>query len=126
MFMTSTDAGGLSQQRKYLNGHGNTEVYIDASIDRPTSELLMRDKDDGCYLFRKSNRENDAHTLTMRHGGVTKHIRILYDGKRYGFAEPLAFYSLNDLCEYYKTTTLSNTVPQKLTYPVNGTDGVAM
>eukprot|EP00041_Stephanoeca_diplocostata_P010051 m.159327 g.159327 ORF g.159327 m.159327 type:complete len:468 (+) comp17999_c0_seq1:72-1475(+) len=116
-----SDASGLqSPHRKYLNGHGHTEVYIDASVDRPTSEMMLRDKDDGCYLFRKSERENDAHTLTMRYNGVTKHIRILYDGKRYGFAEPLAFYSLNDLCDYYKTTTLSNTIPQKLTYQVNG------
>jgi len=48
-----------------------------------------------------------------------RHIQIKYDGTRYGLAEPLAFYSLEDLIKYYKDTELSSTITKQLTTALN-------
>jgi hypothetical protein len=50
---------------------------------------------------------------------LTKHIQIKFDGTRYGLAEPLAFYSILDLCDFYTTTPLSTTITKCLTVAVN-------
>eukprot|EP00040_Diaphanoeca_grandis_P018135 m.95251 g.95251 ORF g.95251 m.95251 type:complete len:462 (-) comp26802_c1_seq1:633-2018(-) len=94
-------------------------VNYDDNLDRPKAEELLEGKEDGKYLIRKSNRENDPFTLSMRFQGITRHIQIKFDGKRYGLAEPLAFFSIGKLCEYYTTCELSSTITKKLTECIN-------
>lgn len=89
-------------------------------IDRPTAESMLEGKEDGCYVIRRSkNRTSDPYTLSMRFDGKTRHIQIKFDGTRYGLAEPLAFYTIRDLCDYYSTTPLSSTITKCLTTAVN-------
>mmetsp|Transcript_36688 Transcript_36688/g.96060 ORF Transcript_36688/g.96060 Transcript_36688/m.96060 type:complete len:445 (-) Transcript_36688:989-2323(-) len=89
-------------------------------LDRPTAESMLDGKDDGCYIIRRSkNRTANPYTLSMRFEGKVKHIQIKYDGVRYGLAEPLAFYTIHDLCDYYSSTPLSTTITRCLTVAVN-------
>lgn len=95
------------------------KIIVDEKIDREQAEKLLDGTEDGTYLIRKSNRSNDPYSLSMRFLGKTRHIQIKYDGTRYGFAEPLAFFSLEDLCKYYTDTELSATITKTLTRTLN-------
>lgn len=101
-------------------GKGRSGCGYREDIDRPAAEQMLDGKPDGHYVIRRSkNRTTDPYTLSMRFDGKTKHIQIKFDGTRYGLAEPLAFYSIPDLCEYYTTTPLSNTITKCLSVAVN-------
>lgn len=48
----------------------------------------------------------------FRKGGLNKLIRILHKDGRYGFSEPLAFSSVVELINYYKTRSLASYNPK--------------
>eukprot|EP00051_Salpingoeca_urceolata_P005789 m.77336 g.77336 ORF g.77336 m.77336 type:complete len:936 (+) comp14542_c0_seq3:275-3082(+) len=95
-----------------------TSPFYIGLVPRQDAERMLERKPDGTFLVRKSNRATDPYTLSLRYGNQTKHIQIKFDGQRFGLAEPLAFYSLDALCDYYKTEKLSNTIDTSLTTPI--------
>lgn len=97
----------------------NQKLIVDAKIDRVKAEGMLAGQADGTFIIRKSNRALDPYTLSMNFQSKARHIQIKYDGTRYGLAEPLAFYSLEDLIKYYKDTELSSTITKQLTTALN-------
>jgi len=87
-------------------------------ITREKAEELLKKQKDGTYLVRKSQRATDPYTLSIRFMNQSRHIQIKYDGTRFGLASPLAFYSLEGLCEYYKATELSPSIKCRLVKPL--------
>ena len=72
---------------------------------------------DGAFLVRKSDRPTDPYTLSLRYEGRTRHIQIKTDGSKFGLAEPLVFYSLESLCDYYMEEKISQTIDTTLKFP---------
>lgn len=109
-------AMGDGSQRK-------AKLIIDENVDRVKAEELLSNKEEGTYIIRKSKRSNDPYSLSMRVENKIRHIQIKYDGTRYGFLEPLAFFSLEDLCQYYTDTELSATITRTLAKSLNRKTG---
>lgn len=94
-------------------------LYYVGSIAREDAEAMLKPKPDGTYLVRHSaNRPTDPFTLSLRYLASTRHIQIKFDGERFGLTEPLAFFSLDDLCEFYKGEELSATIATTLKKPI--------
>eukprot|EP00039_Didymoeca_costata_P000020 m.43815 g.43815 ORF g.43815 m.43815 type:complete len:480 (-) comp10011_c0_seq1:67-1506(-) len=92
-----------------------TSLFYVGIVNRDTAEEMLKRQPDGTYLIRKSDtRITDPYTLSLRYLNTTKHILIKYDGTRFGFADPLAFYHLQGLCDYYKANELSLSIKTKL------------
>ena len=83
-----------------------SDFYIGVA-SRTDAEDRLKGMQSGAYLVRKSTRPKDPYTLSLRVGAKIKHIQIKYDGTRFGLADPLAFYSLEGLCEYYSSHLIS-------------------
>lgn len=101
-------------------------TFYVGNIERTEAERMLDGQLDGTFLVRLSVRNpSEPCTLSLRFGGVTRHIHIYWDGVRYGLAEPLSFNSLDSLCEYYKTEKLSGTITTTLKTPVKEVQGQA-
>lgn len=97
----------------------DTAGFFVGATSREEAEKMLDGQADGTFLVRLSSKSpQEPCTLSMRYGGVTKHIHIKYDGLRYGLAEPLSFNSLDSLCEYYKNEKLSGSIATTLTKPI--------
>lgn len=109
----SVSTGGNQQkpatplaQIKPVPDSATSDFYIGVAT-REDAEEKLKGMGSGTYLVRKSTRPKDPYTLSLRVGAKIKHIQIKYDGVRFGLADPLAFYSLEGLCEYYSTHLIS-------------------
>lgn len=107
-------------QIKPVPDEGTSDFYIGVA-SRTNAEDRLKGMGSGTYLVRKSTRPKDPYTLSLRLGAKIKHIQIKYDGVRFGLADPLAFYSLEGLCEYYATHLISPQINTMLSKPYSFT-----
>lgn len=105
------------------------EPFVEASpyyvglISREKAMEMLEGKADGTFLVRRSDRDTDPFTMTLRYKKETKHIQLKssrnQDGvMHYGLADPPPFSKLDELVAYYKTQKLSATIATTLIRPV--------
>jgi hypothetical protein len=98
------------------NGGGPTnadgEPFVESSqyyvglISREKAMEMLEGKPDGTFLVRRSDREVDPFTMTLRYKKETKHIQLKssrnqHNVMHYGLADPPPFPKLDELVVYY-------------------------
>eukprot|EP00053_Salpingoeca_punica_P014879 m.135645 g.135645 ORF g.135645 m.135645 type:complete len:505 (-) comp16565_c0_seq5:487-2001(-) len=97
----------------------DSQYYVGVA-SRPEAEKMLEGLPDGTFLVRYSNKagSQDPYTLSVRYLQTTKHIQIKHDGTLFGLADPLAFSSLDELCQYYTQNKLSQNISTPLKTPI--------
>lgn len=79
------------------------------NLSREEESDLLRDTRDGTFLVRYSSKPGD-YTISLKHGGNIKLVRIHHKDGRYGFSPDecpaLPFASVIDLVNFYNKTSL--------------------
>ncbi|XP_071504089.1 1-phosphatidylinositol 4,5-bisphosphate phosphodiesterase gamma-1-like [Diadema antillarum] len=96
--------------------HENKEWFHSRLSRHQAEEMLKRVPQDGAFLVRKSERENDAFAISFRAEGKIKHCRIKQEGRLFTIGSA-QFESLAELCSYYEKYPLYRKM--KLKSPVN-------
>ncbi|XP_041454201.1 1-phosphatidylinositol 4,5-bisphosphate phosphodiesterase gamma-1-like isoform X1 [Lytechinus variegatus] len=99
-----------------LYGHENAEWFHSRLSRHEAEDMLKRVRQDGAFLVRKSERENDAFAISFRADGKIKHCRIKQEGRLFTIGSA-QFESLAELCSYYHKYPLYRKM--KLKSPVN-------
>ncbi len=86
----------------------SSQYYV-GLISREKAMEMLEGKADGTFLVRRSDRDTDPFTMTLRYKKETKHIQLKssrnQDGvMHYGLADPPPFSKLDELVAYYKVT----------------------
>ena len=72
-------------------------------LTREEANEKLKDRPDGTFLVRNAANRGGEFTLTVRHAGSNKLVRVLARGepRRFGFSEPLSFESVPALVQHY-------------------------
>ena len=96
--------------------HESKEWYH-SNINRIEAEdILAHLKQDGTFLIRPSEKEDNCFSISFRAENKIKHCRINQDGRLFSIGS-VQFESLVDLVEWYQKHPLYKSI--KLKYPVN-------
>ncbi len=93
-------------------GNADGEPTVESSpyyvglISREKAMEMLEGKPDGTFLVRRSDREADPFTMTLRYKKETKHIQLKSSRNQigimhYGLADPPPFPKLDELVTYY-------------------------
>eukprot|EP00049_Salpingoeca_infusionum_P002946 m.61506 g.61506 ORF g.61506 m.61506 type:complete len:953 (+) comp11868_c2_seq1:125-2983(+) len=91
-----------------------TSTYYVGLMSRTDAAQYLQRVPDGTYLIRRADRPRNPYTLDVSYRGSIKHIQIIFDGIRFGLADPPAFASLDSMRDYYTKEELSASIQIKL------------
>eukprot|EP00118_Oscarella_pearsei_P026612 m.310168 g.310168 ORF g.310168 m.310168 type:complete len:614 (+) comp50026_c0_seq1:42-1883(+) len=85
----------------------STMPWYWGNISSEKASDLLEGEADGAFLVRDHSRTPGNFTLSVKKDGMTKRIQIYHRNGKYGFSEPLAFFSVPDLVEKYQNCSLA-------------------
>ncbi|XP_071797799.1 growth factor receptor-bound protein 2-like [Asterias amurensis] len=85
--------------------------FLHGNISRDGAVWKLNDQPDGAFLIRRSESDISeiSYSLSVKYGDGVQHFKILTDGSFKYFLWVVKFRSLNELVEYYKTSSVSRT-----------------
>lgn len=95
-----------------------TPGWFHESITRQAAEEILKARDVGAFVIRGSQSSPGDFSISVRHEVDVQHFKVMKDGKGSYFLWAEKFPSLNQLVEFYKTTSISK---QKQIYLQDGT-----
>eukprot|EP00056_Hartaetosiga_gracilis_P021866 m.26940 g.26940 ORF g.26940 m.26940 type:complete len:929 (-) comp9307_c2_seq4:577-3363(-) len=94
--------------------------YYAGNVDRERAKRILAGKKQGSYLVRaKAGAPATPFTLDVVFDGSVRHIKVLFEDGLYGLARPVAFETLDGLCQFYQKEVISSTIKTRLIFPVN-------
>ncbi|XP_041378873.1 phosphatidylinositol 3-kinase regulatory subunit alpha-like, partial [Gigantopelta aegis] len=95
-------------------------LLLQVFLIRSQSEHYLRGKQDGTFLCRPSGKSQEVkgalhtHTIDIVYNGI-KHLKVVYDGTKYGFSSPCVYKSLLELVIHYSENSLETHNPKLTT-----------
>ncbi|XP_029294491.1 GRB2-related adapter protein 2a [Cottoperca gobio] len=86
-----------------------TPRWFKENASRSTAEEVLRHKDVGDFVIRGCQSSPGDFSISVKHESDVQHFRVMKDNKGHYFLWSEKFTSLNQLVEFYKSTSISKT-----------------